>query len=1501
MLAQQGGLHATTGTSKRTPIPPDVQAALNSTYADLRFIVVVNGPSMSGPVLLDNLRLASTGGDTGVDSDSIVDSTSTDTSTTTASDEVSFSFTLPATVALDSVVVRGGESVRISDAVHANNAPIANVVNMGEELLELGANATIDGNVYAFGDVLLRSRARIEGQLRAKGSVQQQNNVTVAGGIVSPANLIVGGAYEWRVDWPTATANHHLEPDAQLTLAPGSYGSLQVKSRAVLYLSSGAYYFDTFRTEPQAQIHVNAADGPVFIYVRSELTNRAQLLHSTSSADFFIAFAGEGVVELDGPFAGTVVAPAATIRLAPLNGGAHEGSFFALRVEAEARTPINFVSFSNWDKLFDLCPGDPNKLVPGICGCGFPDDDDDGDGVVNCKDLCPEDPHKVHPGITGCGNSDDLDADSDGIPDAIDPQPNNPSQEHSQQCDGAADGTSCNDGVCPGYSTCQNGQCGSPEDCRPSCAGDCQFFDNGETLYWICDCPVTWEAANTMCREDVGGRLLSVDTQQEQSLVSWLASFAGLSDAWMGANELTVAGNWHWAGATRNDANLFWVGGPDGRVNHGHTVAWDSGEPASEPGMHCGVLQAGVNGKWNSAICAEQRGFICEIGSQWRKRNRNHVGLPTRHSDCVSTPEYPTLTEDDFANGDYEALYQKCQEISLQDPASSQDAADARLQWEALGCDQSPLGSVPTENNCTDWESTTSSGDKEPYKIHPTQVCLLDASSGEDEIYVPGAVIGGGRMVPKLCETNSDCQSGHCGKLFTCFYPNDGVSTFPCTPCPEGDTQCTTVCGSEGECLGQQACGTLEPGSAHADCWETLESPHLCYELSDCELLDEMEVTSSQRGVAEAFEKDKNIDAQLPYAPNEEVPEDTDTAYDNSEFDDPCPGNQDSAGECTTPPSAHPWCHYNTPAPPEPVALSNTDLDVVEKGEDVGAAEKKAGFDFSPSFGWHYELTPGPLGFVKPALRTHAGVYAGVSLNGLFGAKKNSQIDIINAQLNFALGLSTTHGHEICGLSTEAADGTPSTLTIFNTDYLPQQVKELKAPSQEVQDKCLASLKRFENAASRAKKAMRDAQELLRQYRDDNLRPANGQLCAVLLGEIMAERERFLGGMSASQANDPGKALTPIYEKWLNIEGTVTEAYFNGSLFAEKDGFDSCEAESAERSINKFIEYYSSFAIPALNGEIRELLGILDEFKFDSTIYEWGDEKEKSLFNQTFMVGPVPCNLEVFISLAYGFKLDGAATFSPRELFTNLLGFLPDGPNDGVEGLLASLSLTASPYAAVRVGMFVGVGFDFGIVAAKIGIDGIVSIAEISVPGTATVGLRAKAVPDKRELSPELAAYSTAGDGEVQYWHRPNKLAFSLVYGADLGLAFSDILSGSIGLKLKMRFFIFSKVWRKEIAKWNGLCPSKDTKDTKNTNEKDDKNNRPEWCDIKLVSIGGESDLGNGFSMPFAMLKTAEPLVQINKLDESVSVAETQERQDDLDLRRVQNFGYNAQCLVTID
>ncbi|MBK6774806.1 MAG: T9SS type A sorting domain-containing protein [Flavobacteriales bacterium] len=70
----------------------------------------------------------------------------------------------------------------------------------------------------------------------------------------------------------------------------------------------------------------------------------------------------------------------------------------------------------------DGCPNDPNKVAPGICGCGVSDVDTDSDGTADCNDLCPNDPNKVAPGACGCGVAD-TDSDSDGTPDCNDACP----------------------------------------------------------------------------------------------------------------------------------------------------------------------------------------------------------------------------------------------------------------------------------------------------------------------------------------------------------------------------------------------------------------------------------------------------------------------------------------------------------------------------------------------------------------------------------------------------------------------------------------------------------------------------------------------------------------------------------------------------------------------------------------------------------------------------------------------------------------------------------------------------------------------------------------------------------------------------------------------------------------------------------------------------------------------------------------------------------------------
>jgi subtilisin-like proprotein convertase family protein len=107
----------------------------------------------------------------------------------------------------------------------------------------------------------------------------------------------------------------------------------------------------------------------------------------------------------------------------------------------------------------DGCPTDPNKQSPGACGCGVADvpaiyyADADGDGfgdandsqagftcatpngyVSNSSDLCPADPNKQSPGVCGCGIAD-TDTDGDAAPDCVDPCPFLPGLQDGDVCD----------------------------------------------------------------------------------------------------------------------------------------------------------------------------------------------------------------------------------------------------------------------------------------------------------------------------------------------------------------------------------------------------------------------------------------------------------------------------------------------------------------------------------------------------------------------------------------------------------------------------------------------------------------------------------------------------------------------------------------------------------------------------------------------------------------------------------------------------------------------------------------------------------------------------------------------------------------------------------------------------------------------------------------------------------------------------------------------------------
>lgn len=138
----------------------------------------------------------------------------------------------------------------------------------------------------------------------------------------------------------------------------------------------------------------------------------------------------------------------------------------------------------------DGCPDDPNKTAPGSCGCGTPDDDTDSDGVPDCNDPCPEavdtdndgvedcldgcpdDPDKLMPGACGCGSPDN-DADGDGIPDCNDDCPNDPGKVTAGLCGcGSADVDSDGDGWLDCFDNCPNAPNSDQADSNEDGIGD---------------------------------------------------------------------------------------------------------------------------------------------------------------------------------------------------------------------------------------------------------------------------------------------------------------------------------------------------------------------------------------------------------------------------------------------------------------------------------------------------------------------------------------------------------------------------------------------------------------------------------------------------------------------------------------------------------------------------------------------------------------------------------------------------------------------------------------------------------------------------------------------------------------------------------------------------------------------------------------------------------------------------------------------------------------------
>lgn len=1177
---------------------------------------------------------------------------------------VRFTVSAPAATPVAGTFISATSSLLVDDRVEASvTGKVVPIVALGATDTQLANGVKLHANVSSKPKVFLGGgQSVIDGFLKSGSTINAQAGSTVTGGKLEN-QLISSSDSTWDVAWPTTNGGNYILTSGPTTipaLAPGAYGQVALSSGRKIKLRTGTYYFDSISTEPQAEIQLDKADGPVFVYVKTTFSLKGPFKELNGArGQLLLGYAGTGTVYVEPAFLGTIVAPQGTIELRrPADNAAHEGAFFGKTVHVFSDCKVKFLPFDwsflcplgdtdgdNTNDCLDLCSTDPAKTAPGQCGCGVVDKDTDGDGTADCAEACGLDPKNVRPGQCGC-------AGRAGLKPA---------------------GTPCTDGACGGDGVCDgNGTCGGGTGCLPE--PNCVLRPHKDSWYWFCPA-ATWDQAATRCGGVSGRRLVQIDDRDENDFVSSFVQSA----AWTGANDRSVEGAWRWRGATNNDGTSFWQGTATGApVNFGFS-SWSSGKPTSTP--DCGaVLAKSARGAWEDRDCAQALPYVCE-----RSAFTTHGGPTVKPDWCHFFP-HPIC---DKLNNDNDQ------------PKDAPDCVPndtvlpdtfAKFEQQVKDCKQ----------NCTD----------------PTQDCT--------------ALCVGAATVP-LPTDRCDAFTDRHGCDMT-----DVVLTGP--PC-SADSQCTggRVCrlhyecrrcdGNSGTCNSPSCPGVMRCGIPLANCAPADDPNERCGDVEIC------------RDATTSFPSDPELDpdtnlTSTPTAPTPSMFVGTaQTPPKNTFPTDPAPCLASPCSDIRK--ENHPWCKYQV------------DGDLPQRDVADGKVAQSGGdglirFNFDPAMDLTYKATPLAFGLSRYDLSASASFLATVKLKLL---SLQPEIEVVNAAAKV--------NANICRFSTAGTQ-----LEVFGQDFLPAILGRSPAfDSDEVfdADECEKTVTKVEKIASRVKKAMRDSQELIRQY--SALR-TNGQ--------------DFAAGFCAQITKDlPLDFPTP------------------GAPAI------NCATLSPRDTIKLFVTYYES-QIKDLQQTLQKLpqqllsMATLPEAWRSISLGGPNGEENQLLADVQFAIGPIPMKLEVEAILTYG--IDGKIyfDFAPSALFTN------------DRQTVAKATAHAAPHAAAAVTVFLGVGFGVNGFNASAGVEGRVTLGDLAVPIWAGAGVDVQAEPDERGagVPDDLASISDGvlfpPGGGKQY-----RYFMSYTYGASVEV--KDILRGDLYGRVRIKFVFFSKTWRKNIAHFDGL------------------------------------------------------------------------------------------------
>ena len=121
------------------------------------------------------------------------------------------------------------------------------------------------------------------------------------------------------------------------------------------------------------------------------------------------------------------------------------------------------------------------------------------------------------------------------------------------------------------------------------------LIENG---YYGVNTALNWNDSESYCESTYGTTLATIrsSTDNQLAMIAAVYSEPGVSQAWIGFNDMALEGTFEWIDGTRNDFYNY--------------TNWASGEPNdANGGEHCTLIKN--DGTWNDGICGHAEWFVC--------------------------------------------------------------------------------------------------------------------------------------------------------------------------------------------------------------------------------------------------------------------------------------------------------------------------------------------------------------------------------------------------------------------------------------------------------------------------------------------------------------------------------------------------------------------------------------------------------------------------------------------------------------------------------------------------------------------------------------------------------------------------------------------------------------------------------------------------------------------------------------------------------------------------